>query len=174
MRQTIKTALVTLLWFPVLYTAMDYGYSPCQISGSSMTPTFNPGTETTAKDVVLVRKFMLRKKGGLKRGDIVMFRLPLDPEKLMTKRIVGVQGDLINPRPEYPRQKATRVGRNHLWVEGDNAFHSIDSNTFGAISLGLVVGKVVLLMWPVSRWGTDLSKGGRDALVKPGESVDDL
>lgn len=76
------------------------------------------------------------------------------------------------PRKEYPRQGATVVPRNHLWVEGDNEFHSIDSNTFGPVSLGLVVGKVVLLLWPISRWGTDL-RGGRDARVGE-KSIDDL
>lgn len=172
MHPHIKTALVTLLWFPVLYAAVDYGFQPCRIQGMSMTPTFNPGTETLAKDVVLVRKFMAANGSLLSRGDIVMLRLPLNPEKLLTKRIVGVQGDTISPRAEYPRQKPTVVPRNHLWVEGDNAFHSIDSNTFGPVSLGLVVGKVVLVLWPLSRWGVDLSKGGRNALTKAEESND--
>lgn len=172
MRQEVKTALVTLSWFPVLYTAFEFGYSPCRVTGSSMAPTFNPGTETTARDVVLVQKFLLRSQNGLQRGDIVMLRSPYDPEKLLTKRITGVQGDHIMPRKEYPRQGATVVPRNHLWVEGDNEFHSIDSNTFGPVSLGLVVGKVVLLLWPISRWGTDL-RGGRDARVGE-KSIDDL
>lgn len=172
MHQNVRLAFVTLSWLPVLYTALEYGYSPCHILGMSMTPTFNPATETTAKDIVLVRKFMLRSPGVLQRGDIVMFRSPYNPEQLLTKRITGVQGDKIEPRARYARKGNTVVPRNHLWVEGDNEFHSIDSNTFGPVSLGLVVGKVVLLVWPPSRWGTDLTKGGRDARVKP-QSVEE-
>lgn len=158
----VRSALVTLTWFPVLFTALDHLYQPCQVSGFSMTPTFNPGTDSRAKDVVLVQKYSLSKPESLGRGDIVMFRSPNEPEKLLTKRIVGIQGDVILPRNPYPRDMA-RVPRNHLWVEGDNAFHSVDSNNFGPISQGMVVGKVVSILWPVNRIGTDLLVGGRDA-----------
>ncbi|KAK6457911.1 peptidase S24/S26A/S26B/S26C [Scheffersomyces xylosifermentans] len=159
----IKTTLLTLTWFPVLYSFSSHVFSPYQISGFSMTPTFNPGTETTTKDIVLVRKYNLKKPESLKRGDVILFRSPSDPEKVLTKRVVGLQGDTVKPKhPPYPKDE-TRVPRNHLWVEGDNSFHSVDSNNFGSISQGLVVGKVVTVIWPLSRFGTDVSKGGRDA-----------
>lgn len=159
----MKTALATLTWFPVLFTVLDHVYQPCHISGASMLPAFNPGTETTAHDVVLVQKFNLKWPTSLDRGDVVMFRSPTDPEKLLTKRVVAVQGDVVIPRStSYPRSEAV-VPRNHLWVEGDNAFHSIDSNNFGPISQALVVGKVVSILWPLLRLGADFLKGGRDA-----------
>lgn len=173
MKSNIRTAFVTLTWFPVLYTVLDHVYLPCQISGFSMTPTFNPGTETTAKDIVLIQKFNLRSPSSLQRGDIVMLRSPYNPEKLLTKRIIGIQGDHIAPREEYPRRQAT-IPRNHLWVEGDNSFHSIDSNTFGPVSRGLVVGKVSRVLWPLSRFGADLTHGGRDARISTIQSIDDL
>lgn len=169
-----KTALLTLTWFPVLFSALDHVYQPCQISGSSMAPTFNPGTETTKKDVVLIQKYNLKSPDSLQRGDVVMFRSPLDPEKLVTKRVVGLQGDVIIPRKKsYPRSQAL-IPRNHLWVEGDNAFHSIDSNDFGPISQGLIVGKVVSILWPFGRLNADISSGGRDARKKEVPHIDDL
>lgn len=165
----LKTALATLTWFPVLYTALDHIYLPCQVSGFSMAPTFNPGTESSAKDVVLVQKFNLKWPGSLAVGDVVMFRSPNDPEKLVTKRVIGLQGDLILPREKtYPRSLVL-IPRNHLWVEGDNAFHSIDSNNFGPISQGLVVGKVATIIWPLLRIGSDILTGGRDGRTKPVE-----
>lgn len=173
MNRNLKAAFVTLTWFPVAYTVLDHVYLPCQISGFSMTPTFNPGTETTTKDIVLIKKYNLRAPSSLQRGDIVMLRSPYNPEKLLTKRIIGVQGDQIRPRDEYPRKQA-KIPRNHLWVEGDNPFHSIDSNTFGPISRGLVVGKVTSVLWPLSRIGTDITKGGRDARILPVHLLDDL
>lgn len=95
-----------------------------------------------------------------------MFRSPEDPEKLVTKRVIGLQGDVILPRSElYPKKQAL-IPRNHLWVEGDNAFHSVDSNKFGPISQGLVVGKVTGVIWPLLRFGVDISKGGRDGALK--------
>lgn len=90
-----------------------------------------------------------------------MLRSPSDPEKLLAKRVIGVQGDTIIPRdPKYPKEKAL-IPRNHLWVEGDNQFHSIDSNNFGPVSQGLVVGKVTNVIWPILRFGSDVLKGGR-------------
>ena len=35
-----------------------------------------------------------------------------------------------------------------IWVEGDNAEKSIDSNNYGPICLGLVVGKASHVVWP--------------------------
>lgn len=160
---SLRRSLLALTWIPVVYSFTNHVYQPYQITGFSMTPAFNPGTETTTKDVVLVKKFLLREPTSFQRGDIVMFRSPTDPEKILTKRIVGLQGEQIASKsPPYPKPNVT-VPRNHLWVEGDNTFHSIDSNTFGPLSQGLVVGKVVSVIWPLSRFGTDISKGGRDA-----------
>lgn len=158
----LRSALVTLTWFPVVYVALDHVYLPCQISGSSMAPIFNPATDSVMKDVVLLKKYGVRSPGSLARGDIVMFRSPTDPERLLTKRVVGTQGDTIFPRdPNYPR-KEILVPRNHLWVEGDNEFHLVDLNKFGPISQALVVGKVEGIIWPLNRWGAKL-EGGRNA-----------
>lgn len=123
-----------------------------------MTPTFNPGTTTTSKDIVLVQKYNIKtKESNISRGDIIMFRLPLDPEKLLTKRVVGINGDVILPTSNYPKLEV-KIPRNHYWVEGDNRVHSIDSNEFGPISKGLVVGKVVMILWPLSRFGQSLER----------------
>lgn len=152
----VRTSLISLTWLPVVYTFTNHVYLPFQIRGASMSPTFNPNTTTLARDVVIVQKFNVKKPGTLARGDIVVFHSPLDPERLVTKRIVGIQGEAITTKsPPYPRPHAN-VPRNHLWVEGDNLFHSIDSNTFGPISQALVVGKVISVVWPLSRLGADL------------------
>lgn len=146
-----RTAFITLTWFPVLYTFHNHVYQPCHISGISMSPTFNPGTTTTSQDVAIVQKYNLKRPNSLHRGDIIMFRSPNNPEKMVTKRITGLQGDTVFPHsPPYPKNQAL-IPRNHLWVEGDNTAHSVDSNTFGPISQGLVVGKVVAIIWPLSR-----------------------
>lgn len=163
--QHISTKVLLILsWMPVGYTAWKHGFSPYQITGFSMAPTLNPGLELMDNDIVLVKKYGLKGKGGLTKGDIVVFRSPYYPEKLSVKRVVGTQGDNITTR--HPSIKLhQRIPRNHIWVEGDNAFHSVDSNTFGPVSQGLVVGKVMAVVWPLSRMGADFSKGGRDPTV---------
>ncbi|CUM65345.1 uncharacterized protein PRCAT00002980001 [Priceomyces carsonii] len=167
----LRTALLTITWFPVGYVFANHVYQPCQITGRSMSPTFNPGTETSAKDIALIQKFNLKKPDSLVRGDVIMIRSPSNPEKLITKRVVGLQGEIVKTKlPPYPKTE-TRVPRNHLWVEGDNGFHSVDSNTFGPISQALVVGKVVGIIWPPSRIGLNIRDGGRDA--RKSEEIED-
>lgn len=128
-----------------------------------MTPAFNPRTTTTTNDITLVQKYGMKNPNSLSRGDVVLFRSPLDPEKILTKRVIGIGGDMINCTNKYPKPN-TRVPRNHLWVEGDNEFHSIDSNNFGPISQALVIGKVVNIIWPMSRIGASFSGGRNNAL----------
>ncbi|EGV65623.1 hypothetical protein CANTEDRAFT_101982 [Yamadazyma tenuis ATCC 10573] len=161
----IKTILATLTWVPVIYTFTEHVYQPYFITGRSMTPAFNPGTSTMTNDITMVQKFGLKSPDSLHRGDVILFRSPLSPEKILTKRVIAVGGDTVACTHKYPKPTA-RVPRNHLWVEGDNEFHSIDSNNFGPISQGLVVGKVVNVIWPPSRMGADFSGGGRNALVE--------
>lgn len=161
-----KSMFIAITWVPVLFTFSQHVYQPYFITGMSMTPTFNPGTETLINDIALVKKYGLKNKNNLSRGDIILFRSPIDPEKILTKRIIGLQGDSINCLAKYPKSRTT-IPRNHLWVEGDNEFHSIDSNDFGPISQALVVGKVISIIWPLSRLGKSFNTGGREnALIK--------
>lgn len=168
--RALRTAAVALSWVPVAYTFASHVYMPYQIRGLSMAPALNPGTRTAARDVVLVQKYRLKEPDALGRGDVILFRSPLDPERILTKRIVALQGECVLPKsPPYPKSQVT-VPRNHFWVEGDNTMHSIDSNTFGPISQGLVVGRALLVVWPPSRYGADFAEGGRDARRTAGSS----
>jgi inner membrane protease subunit 2 len=45
------------------------------------------------------------------------------------------------------------VPAGHVWVEGDGGARSLDSNTYGPISKSLIVGRIVLAIWPWSIFG---------------------
>ena len=45
--------------------------------------------------------------------------------------------------------KAIRIPPGHCWVEGDEHFHSRDSNTFGPVPLGLLEARVDRIVWPL-------------------------
>ena len=46
-----------------------------------------------------------------------MFRSPENPEKLLTKRVVGIQGDIIRPKsPPYPKSEV-KIPRNHFGLK---------------------------------------------------------
>ena len=86
----------------------------------------------------------------MKVGDVVLLRSPTDPEKILIKRVLGVAGDEILTRAPYPKPRCP-IPTNHLWVEGDN-IHSVDSNNFGPVSTGLVIGKATRIVFPPSRF----------------------
>lgn len=50
------------------------------------------------------------------------------------------------------KSNVVRVPEGHCWVEGDHTGHSMDSNSFGPVSLGLVTAKATHIIWPPSRW----------------------
>lgn len=67
-----------------------------QSYGPSMLPTLN-----LTGDLMLVDRISPR-TGRVQRGDIVLFRSPVNPTSTVTKRLIGLEGDeisyLVNPR----------------------------------------------------------------------------
>lgn len=164
--KAFKTGLITLTWIPVLMSFNDNVCYVANITGSSMRPTLNPNDNELCNDWILLWKFGVKKSYNINRDDIVLFKSPSDPKKVYCKRVKGVQYDSIKTREPYPKD-SVYIPRNHIWVEGDNVCHSIDSNNFGPISTGLVLGKAVKVIWPPARWGTDLkmSTGRFDTII---------
>lgn len=110
----------------------------------------------------------------------------------MVKRVVGVEGDLVRLRRNarvldglerdgmggggfaMAVEGVVEVPTGHLWVEGDEGFHSRDSNDYGPIPKGLVTARVKYIVWPPSRVGrvddTPIeARGGRRAVVVKAE-----
>ena len=44
-----------------------------------------------------------------------------------------------------------RIPKGHVWVQGDNLHNTVDSNKYGPVSLGLVVGVATHIVWPLGR-----------------------
>ena len=42
-----------------------------------------------------------------------------------------------------------KVPDGHIWVEGDNPWNSSDSRNYGAVPANLIMGRVLLRMWPL-------------------------
>lgn len=115
---------------------------------------------------------------NLVRGDPVVFRYPRNPRQFFIKRIVGLPGETVhikdgkviiinedNPRGleldeseylsshvETMGNREFLLGENEYVVLGDNRSHSSDSRTWGTLAGDLVVGKVLLRAWPVSKF----------------------
>ncbi|HXG59641.1 MAG TPA: signal peptidase I [Thermoanaerobaculia bacterium] len=72
------------------------------------------------------------------RGDVVVFRSPLDPGELLVKRIAGLPGDLV---------ESQIVPAGHYFVFGDNRRDSVDSRRWGPLPRHLIVGRARLVLW---------------------------
>ena len=102
----------------------------------------------------------------VQRGEIVIFispkgimspdrkycilheRLFPEPAEYVIKRVIALEGDEVEPSSDAASSSVVTLKRGAAWVEGDNAQNSIDSNTYGPICLGLVVGKASHVIWP--------------------------
>uniref|UniRef100_A0A3Q4HRQ9 Helix-turn-helix domain-containing protein n=1 Tax=Neolamprologus brichardi TaxID=32507 RepID=A0A3Q4HRQ9_NEOBR len=50
------------------------------------------------------------------------------------------------------KNRYVRVPDGHFWIEGDHHGHSLDSNSFGPVSVGLLHGRASHIIWPPNRW----------------------
>ncbi|KAJ7961249.1 putative Mitochondrial inner membrane protease subunit [Quillaja saponaria] len=145
-KKSLTFGLVTL-------TLTDRYASVVPVRGGSMSPTFNPRTNSLmgsiSDDYVLVEKFCLEKY-KFSHGDVVVFRSPLDHKEKHIKRIIALPGEWFGSCHSYD---VLKVPAGHCWVEGDNPASSMDSRSFGPIPLGLVQGRVTHVVWPPQRIG---------------------
>jgi signal peptidase I len=114
------------------------------------------------------------------RGDIVVFKYPVDPQKDFIKRVVGVGGDVVEIRDKtvyINNQKAQEIApvfsdtrnlsanlrprdnlgpvtvpRGALFVMGDNRDESYDSRFWGFVPVKDVSGKAFIIYWS---WDSD-------------------
>jgi len=96
-----------------------------------MQPTLNPNTSTW-RDLAIFNRFAVQTLGRCSRDDIVTFRSPENPNRILVKRILALEGDVVKTLPPYPDQEIV-VPEGHVWVEGDEPFFSDDSNRFGPV-----------------------------------------
>ncbi|CCK73082.1 endopeptidase catalytic subunit KNAG_0M02290 [Huiozyma naganishii CBS 8797] len=155
-RVRVRSLFWAVSWIPVALAATDVVHVS-RIEGSSMRPTLNSSDGDT--DWVLLKMLWPRARAV---GDIVLLKSPFDPAKVMCKRVKALASDTVR----VPDGEPITVPRGHLWVEGDNV-HSIDSRKFGPVSDGLLLGKVLCVVWPPSKWGVDLHRySGRNVVVE--------
>ncbi|KAI6106240.1 LexA signal peptidase [Pisolithus croceorrhizus] len=140
-----------LYWAPLVVGFNQYFYTVKTIRGRSMQPTFNPDTSAW-NDVVVFDRHSINSGKPILRGDIVSLRDPIRRNRTIVKRVLAVPGDVIKTLPPYP-QTEVLIPEGHIWVEGDEPFHSLDSNSFGPIPLALVDARLHCIIWPLCRLG---------------------
>jgi signal peptidase I len=159
--------------------------NPYRIPSSSMEPTLHcarpaQGCEARFSDRVLANRFIYHFESP-KRGDVIVFNVPLEAEKkcgaggTFVKRIIGLPGDTLQIRvihgagyvyingqkldEPYIQQdrrdigpaKTYHVPRDDYFMMGDNRASSCDSRSWGPLPRENIIGKVFMTYWPPNR-----------------------
>jgi len=138
-------------------------FQPFYIPSGSMEPTLLTG------DRIIVSKLSYHFRES-ERGDVIVFKYPLDPKRAFVKRVAALGGETVAVRDgrlyidgapvveEYlPPGVSHRdfgpltVPEGSLFMLGDNRANSDDSRVWGELDEDLVIGKAVAIYWPVNR-----------------------
>lgn len=164
----LETVVFIGSFFIVVYLFI---MQPNQVKGASMEPTFISG------DYIMTSKITYKFRPP-KRGDVIVFKSPKNPDIEYIKRIVGVSGDKVeiknsqifvnnNLVPENYISEATNlwdggyakegvpmtVLENYLFVMGDNRPRSSDSREFGPVPIDSIIGQVFYRYYPANKAG---------------------
>ncbi|TFH33063.1 MAG: signal peptidase I [Anaerolineales bacterium] len=155
--------LQTLLVAGLLFLGVNLITARIRVEGISMEPSLHEG------QFVVVNRLAYRWREP-QRGDIIVFRFPLNPERRFIKRVIGLPGDtivvqsgevFINGEVIYepylsvtPRYDGEWIlGPDELFVLGDNRNNSSDSQNWGPLPEGEIIGRAVFVYWPPSEAG---------------------
>ncbi|WZY80328.1 mitochondrial inner membrane protease subunit 1-like [Brassica napus] len=126
----------------LLHVTDRYIISSTHVQGPSMLPTLN-----LTGDVILA-EHVSHRFGKIGLGDVVLVRSPTDPMKMVTKRVLGLEGHRLSFFAD------PLVGDDSVNVVGDNVHASTDSRNFGPVPYDLIEGKALLRVWPLRCFGS--------------------
>jgi signal peptidase I len=154
--------LETLILAVVLYVGINAVSARVRVDGFSMNPSLANG------EYILVNK-LAYELGEPARGDIIVFKFPVDPQQDLIKRVIGLPGETVTIHngqvsingvlleepyiaapPFYSNIWVVETG--YLFVLGDNRNESKDSHEWGLLPIENVIGKAVLIYWPPPKW----------------------
>ena len=133
----------------------------------------SPSMEPTLliKDRVIVSKVSYWRNQP-ERGDIIVFKFPLDTKINLIKRVIGLPGERLSVKnnlvyindkaltePYVPTQikipdfGPVEIPAGQYFMMGDNRENSADSRVWGFVKHEQIRGKAVYLYWPFTRAG---------------------
>ena len=166
--ELVKIVVFSLvIIIPVRYFLIQ----PFYVKGASMEPNFHD------HEYLIVDEINYRFNDP-KRGDIVVFRYPKNPQEFFIKRIIALPGEKIDIKngdieiynDEYPggfvldetylasdiktyaqSDGLVELRDNEFFVLGDNRGASKDSRIFGPVNRSFIIGRVLFRGWPFDR-----------------------
>ena len=192
-RDYLETILVCVI-FVIFSRAFSFQQS--KIPSGSMEDTLLIG------DYIMVNRFVfsptmfdwersLLPVRDVRRGDIVVFKYPLEPEIDYIKRIVGLPGDTVEARHgnlfvngveqrELFVNEAYRHGEfmppftvppDNYFAMGDHRDRSADSRVWGPLPKDLVKGRALLIWWSYEEDAGDADKMGIERVRSIGSKL---
>ena len=169
-RFAIELVEIVVISLAIILPIRYFLIQPFYVKGASMEPTFDD------HEYLIIDELSYRFRTP-ERGEVVVFRYPLDPRQYFIKRVVGLPGETVkitgdhvvlfsekNPEgeildesaylsPDVPTRgdRTIKLGEGEYFVLGDNRTASLDSRTFGPLPLANIVGRVWIRGWPIDR-----------------------
>jgi len=162
---------ITLIALAIIAPVRYFLIKPFYVNGASMEPTYYN------REYLIIDEISYRLNAP-KRGDVVVFKYPLDESQFFIKRIIGLPGERVvvrdeavmvyndaNPlgmvleEPYLSENMVTTdtsdvtLGADEYFVMGDNRMASLDSRRFGPLKRNEIVGRSWLRGWPFGRLG---------------------
>lgn len=164
--ETIKIVVISLIIIlPIRY----YVVQPFFVKGASMESNFEDG------DYIFVNELSYDFSAP-SRGDVIVFRYPLDQSQFFIKRVIGLPGETVDikgnkvtiynaahPNGEVLDEPYLDAGQqtlgalrmklddNDYFVMGDNRLRSSDSRIWGPVHRTLITGRAAIRLWPIAR-----------------------
>jgi len=183
-RELIETAILALL----IFLAVRAVVQNFRVEGSSMNPALEDGQYLLVNKAIYfqinletISKFLPFIDPGdnpmrhifraPRRGDVVVFRAPNNPDRDFIKRIIGEPGDTVRIEngtvfvngvaldEPYITDKGNKnygpqtVPADNYFVLGDNRANSYDSSAGWMLPDENIIGQAWASYWPFSAWG---------------------
>jgi signal peptidase I len=169
-RFALELVEIVVISLAIILPIRYFLIQPFYVKGASMEPTFDD------HEYLIIDELSYRFRAP-SRGEVVVFRYPLDPRQYFIKRVVGLPGETVRVsddavvivNAEHPEgfaldesgylspdtitrgERTVDLGPGEYFVLGDNRGASLDSRTFGSLPLKNIVGRVWIRGWPLDR-----------------------
>lgn len=161
-----EVAEVVLISLVTVFLIRTFLAQPFLVSGASMEPNFSSG------NYLLVDEITYRFREP-KRGEVVVFRYPKNPDTFFIKRVIGLpnervaaeggkiavegpDGTRLTIEEKYlplltktPGTFEITLGPDEYFVLGDNRSYSFDSRSWGPVKRSEIVGIARLRVFPL-------------------------
>ena len=162
--EMVRVGIISLaIILPVRYFLVQ----PFYVKGASMEPNFYD------HEYLIIDEISYRFNEP-QRGDIVVFKYPLDDKQFFIKRVIGLPGETVKIKENSVYINDTKLNESYLDINietflplrgygditlsddeyfllGDNRGQSFDSRSFGPVKKSLIIGRTWLRGWPFNR-----------------------